>query len=587
MAASISALEVRNYRSCRELSVALSAYTPIVGRNNCGKSNLVAALSWLVRKSNLGQEDFNDPDQAVEVVGSLSSITDADLDALPEPKHRVAIAKYVRDETLHLRRVQTSAEAKPKLTVKDPDTGAWEDLPTGIEAALSALLPEPIHVAAMDDAAEDASKAKTSTTIGKLLAALLVGIRERHEADLQVHLDALTTRIAAKGGSRITELDDIDAAINTKIRDLFPGVSIRLDFPVPLIEELLKSGTVRVFEDEHPDGDGRAFATFGHGSQRAIQMALIRHLAEIKRGQAAPGGVNLLLIDEPELYLHPFAVEHIREALKTLAASGYQVVFTTHSAQMITPADAFSALLMTKTAADGTRARPRLADALETAVPNADHQVGLIFTLTHAAQVFFADRVVLTEGKTELRLLPHLFQLIQQKTLGQAGIALVAQTGANDTPKCMAVLNAMSIPAKAIVDLDFAFRSGVQHGYLDGDDADIAACKDILARIHADAGFCLGQDGLPTKGGKLKASEAFEVLAQQDDAKVPIERLAAKFKARNIWLWGNGAIEVPLGLRGKNEAEWRRFQHETHEQGLDARAPDAQAIYALVEWLTT
>ena len=50
---------------------------------------------------------------------------------------------------------------------------------------------------------------------------------------------------------------------------------------------------------------------------------------------------------------------------------------------------------------------------------------------------------------------------------------------------------------------------------------------------------------------------------------------------------GPGAIEVPLGLRGKNEAEWRRFQHETHEQGLESRAPDAQAIRALVEWLTT
>jgi len=585
MAVSISALEVRNFRSCRELSVVLSPYTPIVGRNNCGKSNVVAALSWLIRKRTLTAEEFNQSAQAVEVAATLTAVTDADLNALPEPKHRAAIAKYVRDETLHIKRSQANAEAKPKLTVKDPVNDTWEDIPTGIEAALNALLPEPIHIAAMDDAAEDASKAKTNTTIGKLLAALLSGIRERHDADLQVHLDALTTRIAAKGGQRITELDDIDAAINTKIRDLFPGVSIRLDFPVPLIEELLKSGTVRVFEDEEPDGDGRGFDTFGHGSQRAIQMALIRHLAEIKRGQNAPGGVNLLLIDEPELYLHPFAVEHIRESLKSLAASGYQVVFTTHSAQMITPADASSALLMTKTAAEGTRARPRLADALETAVPDADHQIGLIFTLTHAAQVFFADRVVLTEGKTELRLLPHLFQLANGKTMGQAGVALVAQTGVNDTPKCMAVLDAMGIPAKAVVDLDFAFRNAPIHGYLAKDDADIAACKEVMLRIHVDAGFALSKEGLPEKGGKLKSSEAFELLATQAEAKAAIANLAEKLKQKNIWLWTQGAIEVPLGLNAKKEAEWRRFHQATLDNGLDNSAPNAPAVREMLAWI--
>ncbi len=439
----------------------------------------------------------------------------------------------------------------------------------------------------MEDAAEDAAKSKTTTTIGKLLATLLEGIRQQHEADLQVHLDALTTQISAKGAQRFAELDQIDASINAKVRDLFPGVSVRLDFPVPLIEELIKAGTVRVFEDEDPNGPGRAFGSFGHGSQRAIQMALVRHLAELRRGQAVNGGVNLLLIDEPELYLHPFAVEHIREALKTLAASGYQVVFTTHSAQMITPADASSALLMTKTAADGTRARPRLADALETAVPDADHQIGLIFTLTHASQVFFADRVVLTEGKTELRLLPHLFQVAKGKTLGQAGIALVAQTGVNDTPKCMAVLGAMGIPAKAVVDLDFAFRNAATHGYLAGDDVDIAACKDVMQRIHIDSGFCLSKDGLPEKGGKLKASQAFEVLAAHPDAKPPIASLAEKLQQKNIWLWTAGAIEVPLGLKAKKETEWRRFHQETLDKGLDATAPDAQSVRDLLEWLAT
>ncbi|MGM3213321.1 ATP-dependent nuclease, partial [Klebsiella pneumoniae] len=154
-----------------------------------------------------------------------------------------------------------------------------------------------------------------------------------------------------EGAERFEELGRIDASINQKIADLFPGVSIKLDFPVPVLNDLIKAGTVKVYEG---DGKGRGFGSYGHGAQRAIQMAMVRHLADLKRGVAIAGGVTLLLIDEPELFMHPFAVEQVREALRALSASGYQVVFSTHSAQMILARDAKNALLMTKKHPQGT-----------------------------------------------------------------------------------------------------------------------------------------------------------------------------------------------------------------------------------------
>ncbi|MGC6761680.1 AAA family ATPase, partial [Escherichia coli] len=75
--------------------------------------------------------------------------------------------------------------------------------------------------------------------------------------------------------------------------------------------------------------------SYGHGTQRSIQMSLIRHLADITNGDDIKT-TTLLLIDEPELYLHPFAIEQIRESLKTLSHHGYQIIFSTHSSQMIT-----------------------------------------------------------------------------------------------------------------------------------------------------------------------------------------------------------------------------------------------------------
>ena len=53
-------------------------------------------------------------------------------------------------------------------------------------------------------------------------------------------------------------------------------------------------------------------STLGHGAQRSIQMTLIRHLADLKLNNQEQATTTLLLIDEPELYLHPQAIEILR-----------------------------------------------------------------------------------------------------------------------------------------------------------------------------------------------------------------------------------------------------------------------------------
>src|SRR5690606_7400398 len=177
------------------------------------------------------------------------------------------------------------------------------------------------------------------------------------------------------------------------------------------------------------------------------------------------------------------AVEQVREALRSLSEAGYQVVFSTHSAQMILAKDAKNALLMTKHHAEGTRARPRMQSVVEQLVDNPTHQLHQLFSLTNSSQLLFADKVVLTEGKTELRLLPSIFQTVAGKTMGQSSLAIIAMSGVSDTRKSMDVLSALGLPACAIVDLDFAFRQATKHGFLQADDPDIAACKAILTRL--------------------------------------------------------------------------------------------------------
>lgn len=583
MSVRLEMVEIKNYKSCRETIIQLERFTPLIGYNNSGKSNIISAIQWLLRKSVLGEGSFNDTEQPVEVIGRVVGVSVQALGVLTADQ-RQRIQPYVDNEVLTLKRVQPSPGGKAadiKLHVLNPANSEWAANPTGIDNAISSLLPEPIRIGAMEDAAEDSAKAKSTTTIGKLLAEFIEPVRQSHETEINQHLDQVEQQLSADGTSRLAEFNAIDDSINQKITDLFPGIGVKLHFTVPSLEDLIKAGTVKVYEDA---GVSRDFSSYGHGAQRAIQMTLVRHLAEVKRGAGQAGGTTLLLIDEPELYLHPFAIEHIRAALKTLSENGYQIVVSTHSAQMIKAKDAQDSLLIRKSAANGTFARRRLRDAIQIVVPDSTHSMEQLFTLGHASQVLFSDKVLLAEGKTELRLLPVIFEHIQKRTLGQNKIALIAQSGVNDTKKSMQILQEMDLPSKAIVDLDYAFKGGQSHGFVPQGNADVAAIKQIFARLAAANRITLDQSGLPMRG-VVRAAEAYAILAQESDAVPHIDALHNLLLGQGIWLWKKGSIEDHLGLLSKDERSWARFQTELDRVGIQALCPDPQSVHDMVEWV--
>lgn len=44
----LSRIHIKNYRSCRNIELALGNCTPVVGYNNSGKSSIVSAIAWLI-----------------------------------------------------------------------------------------------------------------------------------------------------------------------------------------------------------------------------------------------------------------------------------------------------------------------------------------------------------------------------------------------------------------------------------------------------------------------------------------------------------------------------------------------------------
>lgn len=250
MAVLIEKVVVRNFRSISLAEFSLGIYTPLIGYNNSGKTNAISAIQWLLRRTSLAKSDFTNSDEPVEVEAEVVGIAQEDLDAMPL-RQRPQIEPYVVDGRLKIKRTQAvplARTAEIPLSVWDPRQNAWAPNPTGIDNALAALLPEPIRIGAMEDAAEDASKAKASTTIGKLLAEFVAPVRAAHEVQLSALLYEIERRLSADGDTRFTELSAIEEAISDKIGDLFPGIGARLHFPTPAIDDLIKSGTLRLYE---------------------------------------------------------------------------------------------------------------------------------------------------------------------------------------------------------------------------------------------------------------------------------------------------------------------------------------------------
>lgn len=586
----LSEIEIRNYKSIRDQKFEFSEFTPLIGYNNAGKSNLLEAIKWLLRKTALRDSSFYNLTIAVEMEGKISGISAALLAQLPE-NHRTSIQPFLSDDSIRIKRVQSTPNdgvGQIRLFVQDlaniGTPNEWHANPTGLDQALQALFPDPIQIGAMENSEEDVSKSKTTTTIGKLLAEIIGPIQATYSAQVQTALEGMKELLDADGSSRASELNDFDAAVNSKVDSFFPGVSIKVHVPTPELKEVFSKGTIKVFENLNPEG--KDVSMLGHGAQRSIQMALVRHLADIKRESANQISNTLLLIDEPELYLHPQAVEILRDALKTLATQGYQVIFSTHSPFMTTAKDVENTLLIRKNTTLGTYKRNSLRTAIATAATSHPSQLAILFSLSNSSNILFAERVVLAEGKTEKRLLPQIILKVTNRTLGLHKTALVPVDGSGSIKKTIEVLAAMDLPTKAVADLDYALKEGESQGFLETGDLDVLAIRNHLA-IIAPAHSIILNDGWPTRvGSSMTASSAFALLALETEIQSNLISLKTKMQNEGVYIWTKGSIENHLGGIPKNEMGWASFNTRLEAEELNIILPDDHSeITDFVNWI--
>lgn len=588
MGHNISKIHIENFKSIRNQEFELSDFTPLVGYNNAGKSNILEAIKWVLRKSSLSISCFNDISQPITMIAKIDGITVDILDNI-EQTHRARIEPFLQNETLTIKRIQEipgQSVAQIKLMVLDPNDGiTWQNNPAGIDNAIKDLFPEPIHIGAMENSEEDISRSSTTSTIGKLLAEIIGPIEVQYGQQVNTALEGLKQILDAEGIHRAPELVTFDQEINEKLDAFFPDITVKVHIPTPELKEVFKKGTIKVYENLLPNP--KDVSSLGHGAQRSIQMTLIRHLADLKLIAQQNRTTTLLLIDEPELYLHPQAIEILRKSLNILSTQGYQVIFSTHSPFMITQKDVGNTVLVRKNALLGTFKRTTLKSAIPTVEQTAQHQLTLMYSLSNSSNILFSEKVILVEGKTENKLLPLIIEKVSGRTILHHKTALVKLDGSSNIKKSIQVLTTMDLPTKSIADLDFALKNGISEGYLQAGDIDITSCLTEIGNIALANNIFIGNDGWPTKSGtSISAAEGFAILAQNPNVTQNIENIFTKMRDQNIWIWKNGTIENHLDLTGKNETVWANFTNTLEQTTLQNMLPNHyQEIENCINWL--
>ncbi|MDE7420483.1 MAG: AAA family ATPase [Muribaculaceae bacterium] len=169
-------------------------------------------------------------------------------------------------------------------------------------------------------------------------------------------------------------------------------------------EFLLKDNKIALHQDDIP------LRQLGKGSKRLLSLAIQLSLTD-------PSGI--ILIDEIEQGLEPDRVQHIVSLLKK--KTGLQVILTTHSSNAIVELSC-SDLYIRRNQTNGL-----------INIPSTDEMQG---TLRKNPEAFFAKRVIMCEGATEVGIIRGLNEyLLRPKgmNLAKLGVRYADGTGKNLT----------------------------------------------------------------------------------------------------------------------------------------------------------
>jgi predicted ATP-dependent endonuclease of OLD family len=450
----LSALLISNFKGIKdEIKILIDNIVVLVGPNNSCKSTILDAYeAYVSMGSALSLDHFHGRNIAnpVIITGVFNDVTKDDIETLGQEWHLQNdpefgdCAKFqIRWEAPDENGVKYSFSNKTN-DWKKGGAGGWN-------AILQSRLPIPIRLNPNDgyDALEKVVKDLASKNAAKKLKDDKSKI-----AGIVAEIEKLAQEVDRELSGSIGQLSN---KIQLELNKLFQGATVSFETGVGKFkaEDAIKDGSkFYIKTSNHPS----SLEHQGTGLKRAFLWSAVNALCSegmYKQGtkviqDEAP---KVLLIDEPEINLHPSLIRAARKAIYALAdLDGWQVICTTHSPVFIDLTQDHTTLIKVSNNQQGVFYFQ--TDKAHFSPDERENLKMLNRCCPTVNEFFFYPNSILVEGDTEYLA----YQYIIEKSGIEASYCVINCRGKANIPTFIKIFDQFNANAIAIHDLDTKLR---------------------------------------------------------------------------------------------------------------------------------
>lgn len=426
----LSNIEIRNYKSIECLEVHIDSLTAIVGKNNFGKSTILDAIQCFYGEKAIDVDNFHlGTEEDIEITIIFDDICDSDIERCfgynamvsktnVKIKERMDDEKYVKKQ---LEKLKTDRERKFQETIEKYNLDYPNHCSMAVtfsyskkgkssyrigEASIAKtdlfkLLP-PIKVISAIRTPDKETTAGTKSNLKELIS-LLQSENDSEDyiqlprIDGKLSYGEIKSLISQKEEEKCQYLsEDLTRNFQNAINTDSLSVKVKIDNSFKFD---FKYKTV--LEDKDVPGREVDILSCGTGLQSMMILSILQTYIKLKKDDNF-----ILLIEEPEVYLHPSLQRKMISTLLKISEKN-QIILTTHSPIIVSKIDTDNIHCVNK--------EKGVTTLVEASVENIVQELGV-----QISDILNKQAVMFVEGKDDARL----FSLLINKIAKNKGLDL-------------------------------------------------------------------------------------------------------------------------------------------------------------------
>lgn len=458
---------IKNFRCIGDSSVTidLDDIVVLVGPNNAGKSSILKAYEVVMshgsNKARLTEADFPNgivnPDKLPEI--ELHTIVNGDT----SPAVRWVQKDSENEEAIVRERwIWSSPNTDPKRQGFDTEKKEWDNqVPWGAPNVAKENRPQPHMVEAFAHPLEqekqivDLLTAIVKDRVKTMQKMTSDDGEETEYARLLTQLSGIRRKILDESKS---EIESIETELSLAISSIFPGYVVKFDSKAEdNIENdvsLFKSSSKLLMGPEL--GYQSAIDKQGSGARRTLLWSALRLIAQAENAKKLKSSrPHVLLLDEPELCLHPNAVREACKVLYDLPTKGeWQVMVTTHSPAFIDVSRDNTTIVRVERSDDGEILGTTVFRPEKVKLDDNDREQLKLLNMfdPHVAEFFFGGHSIIVEGDTEYTAFKYI---ISKKPDQYKNVHIIRARGKATIVSLCKILNHFGSGYSVLHDSDF------------------------------------------------------------------------------------------------------------------------------------